>query len=255
MSLWAGAPDPSTLAMILAIYAVAGFVKGALGFGLPMVAMSLLVFAGPVEMALALNSVIQPVSNVQQFLGARMVRETARRFWPLLVMLPLGVAVGAWFLTSISEGALLVTIGLFVVTFVLLTVLGITFDIPPRAERPVSFVLGFAAGILGALTAANGPIFVMYLVSLKVDRTQFRAALGMLFLVSGAFLAIGFFSVGVLTPARLVLAVVCMPVALAGMWAGNRLGARLGGTAFRKVVLAALFILGVNFVLRGVGVV
>lgn len=245
---------PAEALAVLAIFALAGFVKGVLGFGLPMISMTLLVFVGPVEMALALNSVVQPASNIQQFLAARRTRETAARFWPILATLAPGVAVGAYFLTSLSEEALLATIGAFVAAFAVYTALGFSITIPPARERAISFVLGFAAGVLGALTTANGPIFVTYLVSLRVERAMFRAALGMLFLASGALVAVGFLSVGVLDAPRAALAVASIPAALAGMWAGERLGARLGGAVFRNMVLAALFLLGVNFILRGLGI-
>jgi hypothetical protein len=134
-----------------------------------------------------------------------------------------------------------------------MTSFGVTIDIPPKRERPVNFVVGFLAGILGALTAANGPIFVTYLVSLRVDRAMFIAALGMLFMVSGVMVAGSLLVVGVLDTGRLTLALICIPVALAGMWVGDKLGKRLDGKVFRNAVLAALFILGLNFLLRGFG--
>ncbi len=238
-------------AAVLAIFAIAGIVKGVVGFGLPMVSMSLLVFVGPVDFALALNSIVQPASNLSQFLGARMARPTVARFWPLLATLAPGVAVGAYFLTSLPEAALLLTIGILVVAFSVATTFGFTIDIPARRERAVSLVLGFFAGILGALTTANGPIFVTYLVSLKVDRDMFRAALGMLFLVSGMLVASSLLVVGILDLGRLIVALVSIPAALFGMWIGDHLGRRLGGRVFRGAVLAALFILGVNFIRRG----
>ena len=49
------------------------------------------------------------------------------------------------------------------------------------------------------------------------------------------------------------MALICIPVALAGMWVGERFGRRLGGRVFRNAVLTALFILGLNFLLRGFG--
>ena len=45
------------------------------------------------------------------------------------------------------------------------------------------------------MTTVNGPFFIMYLLGLKIDRSEILAALGLLFVVSGACFVIFFWSI------------------------------------------------------------
>ncbi len=245
--------DWAAFAAVLAIFVFGGFVKGGLGFGLPLATISLLPLVVPIDMALAINTVVQPIANIGQLWSAGRTRETVARFWPMLPTLALGVALGAAFVGSVDRGTLTLLLGLFIMVFTVLSLTGAVLPLKPRHERPAGVATGLAAGIVGALTAANGPVFVMYLVSLRLDRALFRATLGFLFIVSGALVAGGFATVGFLDWPRAGLAALCVPSAFLGMWAGNRIGRRLPAHIFLRVVLLALFCLGANFAARGAG--
>jgi len=244
---------PGAFWAVLAIFVFGGVVKGGLGFGLPLATISILPLVVPVEMALAINTVVQPVTNVSQLVGSRRVRETAARFWPMGIALALGVAFGAAMLSGLSADRILLILGLFVMLFSVVSATGFAPRIPPGRERAAGFATGLAAGAIGSLTAANGPVFVMYLLGLGVDREGFRAALGFLFIVSGALIAAGFVGIGILDWGRAALALACIPSALIGMEIGNRIGRRLPRQLFLNVVLIALFCLGLRFALRGAG--
>ncbi len=246
--------EPGAFLAVLGIFVFGGFVKGGLGFGLPLATISLLPLVVPIDMALAINTVVQPVANLGQLWGSGRAGEAIARFWPMVIPLGLGVALGAAFVTSVDPATLTLLLGLFIMAFTVLTLRGLVLPVPPGRERSAGLATGFAAGLVGALTAANGPVFVMYLLSLKLQRALFRATLGFLFVVSGAMVAGGFLTVGVLDGPRALVALLCIPSAFLGMWAGTALSNRLAAEAFRRAVLAGLFGLGLNFTLRGLGV-
>ncbi len=252
MTLPAGLSAPE-LGAVLAIFLMGGFVKGALGFGLPIATISVLPLVIPVDMALAINTVVQPLTNLGQLFGSGHGWASVRRFWPMTVPLAVGVGVGASFVKGLDPETLLLILGLFVMAFTALSLRGVALPVGPRRERAAGLGTGFVAGLVGALTAANGPIFVMYLLGLRLPRQEFRGALGFLFIVSGALIAGGFWSVGFLDAGRAVLALLCIPSAFLGMWAGDRAAGRLPAEAFRLAVLIALFGLGAAFVMRGAG--
>ncbi|GMG81740.1 sulfite exporter TauE/SafE family protein [Paralimibaculum aggregatum] len=246
--------DPAALATVLAIFFGGGIVKGGLGFGLPLATMSMLPLVIPVDMALAINVIVQPATNLGQLIAAENPAATMRRFAPVCLTMAVGVAIGTAFVTGLDPESLTLLLGVFVTAFCLISLRGVSLPIPPRRERPAGLAVGLLAGAIGALTTASGPILVIYLLGLGVDRREFRAAIGFLFIVSGAMIVGGFWSVGFLDWSRAGLALLCMVPTFLGMAIGNRLARRLPPEGFRTAVLIGLSCLGANFLMRGLGV-
>ena len=240
------------LAAVLAAFWLSGVVKGALGFGQPLVAAALASFLIPVETVLVVNALLMPFTNLAQFLAARMIAETLRRVWPIVAGLAVGVPVGAMFVASADEALLLLLVGAVVSGFSILSVAAPTFRAPPRAERPLGFANGAVAGIVGALTTANGPIFVMHLAGLKLSRKLFVSSMGFLFLVSGVMTAAAFSAVGIMSFVGLFLALPALPLVIVGMRLGDSLAKRASESGFRKITLIALFFLGLGLMGRGI---
>lgn len=245
--------DPAALAVTLGAFFVGSFVKGAIGFGMPLVTMSLIPLVAPVEIGLATNMLMALVLNAAQLREAGLARAAIRRFWPVAAGLAAGVAAGAPLIALVDDDALRLMIGLTVLGFVALSVTGAALRIAPAAERRAGLAVGLVAGVLGALTSANGPVFVMYLAALGPDRAMFRAALGFLFISTAVFAGSGYIALGVIDLDRVGLAALCGAPAALGLVAGMRLGKRLDQRLFRAVVLAALALIGVNYVLRSSG--
>ena len=72
------------LLLIAAAFLIAGFVKGALGLGLPTVAMGLLAVTMPPAQALAIVIVPAIVTNIWQTFVGPYLRDIIRRLWPLM---------------------------------------------------------------------------------------------------------------------------------------------------------------------------
>src|SRR5436190_907184 len=80
------------LVLIAAVFALAGFIKGVIGLGLPTVSMGLLAVAMPPGQALAIVIVPAIVTNIWQTFVGPYLRDIVRRLWPLM----LGTIVGIW---------------------------------------------------------------------------------------------------------------------------------------------------------------
>lgn len=238
------------LLFIIAVFVVGGMVKGALGFGLPLTTVAILPLVVPVELALTINAMLLPFTNLTQFLRARRMRETFVRFRLVMAGVLLGVPVGTLFITVVNDGVLMFALGLFVVLFIAVSVFHPHFAVPSRREREIGLFTGIVAGVVGALTSANGPVFVMYLVGLKIERSLFVSALGLLFITSGILITSSFLATGVMDVHRFLFLPICLPAALAGMWIGNVIAHRLPTRAFRGLVLGVLCLLGVNLMVH-----
>ena len=82
----------SLLLLVTAAFLLAGFVKGALGLGLPTVSMGLLAVSMPPAQAIAIVIVPAIVTNIWQTFRGPYLRDIFRRLWPLLI----GTAAGIW---------------------------------------------------------------------------------------------------------------------------------------------------------------
>jgi hypothetical protein len=242
---------PLALAWMLAAYFLGGIVKGGIGFGLPLVTLSLMPLVLPVEVAIAINAVLLPFINVVQIAQSGGVAAPLARFWPLalalMATLPLGVAVG----TAIEPEALTLALGVAVVGFTLFQWLNPRLTLPARLERPAGVATGLTAGLVGGLVTINGPIFILYLVGLGVERRALMAALGLFLLTTGLVLTSAFWVAGLIDAPRALAGLACLAPTFAGMALGNAIGRRLPQAAFRNAVLAGLLLLGLNTLARG----
>lgn len=245
--------DLTTLdvATIAAIFLLGGLVKGALGFGLPLVTMSILPLVVSVDFALAINALVLPFTNFKQFFGAACMRETIWRFRYVLGGIVVGVPIGAVLVSIITDQVLMLSLGISIICFVVLTVASPELKIPKRHDSEVAGAVGLLGGIVGALTTANGPIFLMHLVAMKVERTMFISALGLLFIVSGVLISGAFWLAGLMDAARVAVAAISLPAALAGMSAGDTVGQHIPAEIFRRIVIGVLCLLALNLIVRG----
>src|SRR3546814_19191262 len=97
---------------VAAIFVLAGLVKGAIGLGLPTIAMALLAtIMAPAEAA-AMLIVPSAVTNVWQFLSGRSPLPLVRRLGTMMVGGCLGTALGAGILVPASGDATVTAPGL-----------------------------------------------------------------------------------------------------------------------------------------------
>jgi len=244
---------PASVAAVLAVYLVAGAIKGALGFGLPVVAIAALPFVVPVETALALNAMVILVSNVQQVRAAARLREGLAAAWPMIAGTALMVPVGAAFAAGLDAASLTAALGVLILGFVVFSLAQPQMVIPPRHAVPVGLGMGLASGVVGGLTTAPGPIFVAYVAARGLPRPVYMAALGLIMGSFGAMVSAAFAWAGVLRAEHVALGLVSVVPVLLGMMAGDSLAARLGGRTFRRAVLGMLGVLAALMVERGIG--
>jgi uncharacterized protein len=230
---------------------LAGFVKGTIGFGLPLVALSVLTQLLPKEWALSLMVLPVVVSNLFIGLHGELFRPTLQRFWPLILAVGCGILVGAWWLGSMPQADFLLLTGLVVIAVVLLDSFKLVLPVPAHHERAVGLGAGLCGGLLGGISTAFGPPLILYFTALRLPKDQFVAAIGVVWTFSSLFLVAAFQGSGVLNGERFLWSLgACIPVGI-GLWLGIRLRGRIPQTPFRRLVAVALILLGLNMVRRG----
>jgi len=229
---------------ILAIFFAGGIFKGIMGFGLPIITMSILPFFVPVEMAIVISAMVQPATNINQLVSAGGYRQAFHYSWPVILFLIPGTFIGSWFITSLDSNALLLIVGLTITGFAAIELLGFRLIITKTMRKPVGFGFGLVAGFVGALTSLNGWAFILYLMGVGLDRQAFRSAIALLFLVSGTLISSALWAVGWLTWEIFLYGAAAIVPAFIGMWIGNKLGQKIPADKFRSIVLVALLFIG-----------
>ncbi|MCZ6510807.1 MAG: sulfite exporter TauE/SafE family protein [Alphaproteobacteria bacterium] len=242
-----GAPE---LAIIVAVFLFAGAVKGVVGLGLPTVAIGLLTALVGLSEGMVLMVIPSLVTNLWQALAGGALMTIVRRVWGLL----LAVCIGAWVgvdLFGRSDTALLTALlGVMLIAYSVFGMVSPKLPSPGRHEGWLSPVLGAISGVLTGLTGTFFMPGVPYFQALGFSRDIMVQAMGVLFLVSTASLAVALGGHGRLdTEIGAVSALATVP-ALLGMVLGARLRRRLSEQRFQQALLAALLLLGSYIAVR-----
>jgi len=233
------------------VFLCAGFIKGLVGFGLPTIGLGLMtVFVG-VENAMVLILWPAFLSNFWQGLMGGHLRELVPRLWPFLVSAVLMLGTGTFILTRLPEGAADLLLGLLMIAYAVPMLAGAVLRLPATAVVPVGVVVGLVNGVLAGLTGSYTVPGVMYLQAMGLQREQLIQAMGLLFLLSTLALGVSLGSFGMVGGREALVSLALVVPALTGVWAGQRLRRQVSEGTFRKLVLAAILLLGIYLVPLG----
>ena len=244
--------DVTFVLLIVTVLAFAGAVKGMVGVGFPVVAMSILtVFMEPVA-AVALVSIPVLATNGWQAFQANNYSAVFKRFWPLIVTLVVGTWIGGLLVAKVDTDILLAAIGVVAVMFALFSVFSPNLDISPGKERFFGPVTGTVAGVLGGLTTVHGPPVMMYLLALDLKKDEFVGTVGLIWFCGSIPMVIAYIYKGVLGPTEIIGSMMALIPAFLGLYVGQLLRSKINQQAFKNVLIAALFIIGANLIRRSI---
>ena len=132
--------------------------------------------------------------------------------WRLVVRLVppafAGVVVGSFVMDAISDSALRVSVGLIVLTMVLLTVLR-NRGVIPDERIPKGTVFSVCAGLLAGVTTmlahAAGPVVQVYLLTMGLNKNQFIGTMAWFFLLLNCFKVPFYIGLGLINGGSLFL--------------------------------------------------
>ncbi len=231
------------------VVAVAFLVETVTGFGGTVVAVALASFFMPVREYLPAHVPVNLLLST--WIVARDWTAVDR---PLLLrrVLPamvLGFPLGAWVFSGLSEhhGALEAAFGAFVASVGAYRLAGPVAMLGPVATQGTLAAAGVVHGAFGT----GGPLVVIALSRLGLDKATFRATLSALWMVLSCFLLALYAREGVLGENSARASAVLVPGLLVGSVAGQWLHARIDAERFRRAVdgmllVAGLLLLGRN---------
>jgi uncharacterized protein len=239
---------PLLLAPVLAIAFLAGLIQGLSGFGSALIAVPLLTLMLPVETVVPLMALMGAAISAFNLWHLR----HAIRFSPLIPLLGgyvLGTPLGLYFLNRAPEGAILSTLGTFLVTYALLSLLGRQ----PTAVwlREWRVGIGTVSGALGAAFSTNGPPVILHVAAHRewsADRQ--KAMLILFFLTASTITVLAHGYSGLVTGKVLSWFFWSTPMLLAGTLTGAWMYGRLGEHNYRRLTFGLILATGVMLILR-----
>jgi uncharacterized membrane protein YfcA len=243
-------PDYTVLqwGLVVLAFLMAGVIKGAIGFGVPIVVISILTLALPVKDAIALVVVPAFAGNLLMMREGGRVREILTRLWPMLLSQALFLALGAVILASVPTDAILLVLGVVVITFSAFSERLPRLRLRPRQEKAAGAALGAATGLLAGTTTIFGPPVIMYMTALRLDRATYVAAIGTLWSLTNVMMLLAFGATETLTLPLFLASLPLAPVLLAGYPAGRWVRRQVDDRMFRRLVMAGLLVSGARLI-------
>lgn len=236
--------------LALAVTLFAGFVKGAVGFAMPLIMISAFSSFLPPEIALA--GLILPTlfTNLSQAFrqGVAAARDTAFEYRRFLIGTVVFIAISAQMFHAIPRTAYLLLLGLPVTAFAALQLAGLPLTLRLEHRPRAEWTLGIIGGIYGGVSGIWGPPLLVYLLSTGVEKQSMIRAQGVVFLIGAIALCAAHLGTGLMSGGRLAFSALLVLPAQLGMMIGYRLQDRLPQERFRKLTQALLVVSGLNLV-------
>lgn len=250
-----GSIGPLGLLAAVAVTMLGGFVKGAIGFAMPLVMISgMALFLPPpvVVAAIILPIVVSNLLQVAKF-GRGTALDAMRKHRRYIIIVCVMIALSAQLLPLIPAQAMYLVLGVPTVLLSVVQLLGLRFRIPPDRRVLADWVIGGLAGTIGGLSGTWGPPTALYLLALDTPKSRQMVTQGIVYGLGSVTLLLAHLRSGVLNAETAPLSALLVVPALLGMLVGFRLGARLDQALFRKVTLVVLMLAGLNLIRRGLG--
>jgi uncharacterized membrane protein YfcA len=236
---------------VLVVVFIATLIRSAFGFGEALIAVPLLAFCIPLDVAAPLavlvSITIAGIVVVQDWKKIHL-HSTG---WLVLSTL-FGIPLGLLLLTSTHQRVVKATLGVIIMTFSTYSLIGRTPLELERDSRGWLLACGFCAGVLGGAYGMNGPPLVVYGAMRRWSAQHFRATLQGYFLPASIIGMTGYWLSGLWVPAVTHYYLLSLPVTLLGIFLGRVINHRLHGEAFLKYIYLGLAGIGALLLIQAI---
>ena len=242
--------DVEQILILAAAMVLGGLVKGVTGIGLPVVCVAILSNFFPITFVLGVIVVPIVLTNLWQAVHAGNPMAPIRRFWPMIACLLVTIYLTAKLVARMAPELLYGLVGIAVVVFAVTSFIHPSRGLSPKTERWAGPLAGILGGLLGGISTLWGPPMMIYFVMLGLTKEVFIRTVGLVWFAGSIPLVAGYLENGLLTgEIAQVGALACLP-GFAGLWLGTIARRYIDQETFRKVLLLALFVVGLNLIRR-----
>ena len=236
--------DP-LLIFIIAVFLLAGFVKGVIGLGLPTVSVGLLAVTMPPAHALAIVIVPAVLTNIWQTFVGPYLRDIIRRLWPLLAGLAIGIRLNAGMMTGPYARYGTILLGFLLIIYAVTGLRNFVFSIRRSDEKWIGGVVGLITGAISAATGVQVIPSMPFLQAIGLEKDELVQALGVFFTIATLALAFNLSTAGLLNESTALPGVIALICSFIGMAVGQAVRTRMEAAIFRRWFLIAMIFLGI----------
>lgn len=232
--------------VIAGAFVVAGIAKGAIGMGMPPIAIGLMTFALPLDQALAIMVLPTMVTNVWQAVYGKGFLPLLRRFAPMAAAAVVAIfAVAAW-TGHLGSPKALAWVGVLLVIYSLAALTAWRPTVPRSAERWANPLIGAASGAVAGFTGVAAVPFLPYMQSLDMNRHDLVQALGVMFLFLVGALTLVLAWQGAFRAETTVSGIAALVPTMIGVWLGQKGREAASPETFRRIFIFGMLALGLN---------
>jgi uncharacterized membrane protein YfcA len=232
--------------VVAGAFIVAGVAKGAIGIGLPPIAIGIMTLSLPLSDALAIMTIPTMTTNVWQAFSGRRFLPLMRRFGTMAAAAVVGVVGVAALLGTLGKAGTLGWMGCLLVLYALIALFAWRPVMPRAAEPWLNPLIGLSSGAVAGITGMAAVPFLPYMQSLQISKDDLIQGLGILFLFIMAALAVALVHQGIFDRANATGSVAALLPTFAGVWIGQKVRHAASPETFRKIFLYGMLALGLN---------
>jgi uncharacterized membrane protein YfcA len=230
--------------LALAVFLIAGVVKGLVGMGLPTITIALTSLVLPLSDTIALIALPTIFTNVWQAAVGGKFLVILRRQWPLIVPLAVVLYLAMWTIGRKAPDWAFLVLAIVLVVYSALGLFRIRLQIHADLEKPLAPVIGVISGFVAGLVGVPVIPLMPYLQGLDIKPTELVQTLGVVLCATSVTLTVSLLNFGLLDGPHAIVSAIAVVPAIAGMWVGTRIRLRLSVEQFRLAVLWALLLTG-----------
>jgi len=234
------------IALIAVAFVVAGIAKGAIGMGMPPIAIGLMSFAVPLESAIAIMVVPTMVTNVWQAIYGGGFKPLMRRFGSMAATAMIGILAVGLLLSDLGSPTTAGWVGVLLVLYSVIALTPWRPQVPRKVEPWANPLIGLVSGAVAGSTGVAAVPFLPYMQSLDMNRHELVQALGIMFLFITGMLAVSLALHGAYHLTNSVAGVAAVAPTMVGVWLGQHARRRLSAETFRKIFIFGMLAIGLH---------
>lgn len=238
------------LTVVCIALSLGGFVKGVSAFGLPTIAVPIIVFFMSLPSAVAIIVLPMIITNFVQMMATGHIKSTIARHWRLLLAVYISLPFGVYLLSTVDTTYLLIGVGCFLIIVASLEIFGVSFAFLTDREKVSGPIIGLFAGIVGGITTLYGTLPVFFFVALGLEKEKFVAVLSVLLFTGSLVLMASLHGGNFINPLEIVYGLLGLMPLFIGMWAGTKVRHRVDQVTFKKIVLMLVMLIGIIMIYR-----
>tara|TARA_B100000902_G_scaffold384734_1_gene425241 strand:+ start:199 stop:1005 length:807 start_codon:yes stop_codon:yes gene_type:complete len=236
--------------LTVAVFLIAGMVKGSIGMGLPLISITLLSFYTSPRLAMMLIIVPTLVTNFLQFYRSvdRLNIVISNKF--LLVSLFVCTLTSSFFSFSLEQKTLSFLLGLIIFIFVIYRRSGFSPSFGLEYDKVLQIGSGAIIGTVAGFTHVWAPTIAVLLVIRKANKEQFVALTGLFIFVGSSGLFFTHYHFDLLDRQSLIFSTLMIFPSIVGFLIGEKIRSFISEKLFDTLLMFFLLIASTNLLYK-----